>query len=249
MPATWIFWKRTAALNFCRQASYPMVMKLSIGYQSRNVLLLRSHAEAERWVRKMFGPGLTSIEPHVSAWRTLGDRTKGAIRHLRGKSSHHDLDLNEFQHGYFYVQEFLPGNEFDTRVTVIGHRAFAYRRLNAPQDFRASGSGRIDSNPDGIDPQSVRLAFRVARRLQTQSVAVDVLHRGQERVINEISYTYTSWMVRDCPGHWILEGDTDSGQLVWVDQSMSPEDAIFQDFLELLKRKNGTETNPLDYRY
>ena len=214
MPATWIFWSRTAALEFCRQTSYPVVMKLSIGYQSKNVLLLRCQAEAERWIRRMFGPGVTTIESHASSSRTLGHRFKGAISHLRGKASHHDLDLNELQHGYFYVQEFLPGNEFDTRVTVIGQRAFAYRRFNAPQDFRASGSGCFNVDPDDIDPQSVRLAFRVARRLQTQSIAVDVLRRGEERVINEISYTYTSWMVRDCPGHWILEGDTDSGNLI-----------------------------------
>ena len=31
---------------------------------------------------------------------------------------------------YIYFQEFIPGNEFDTRVTVIGDRAFAFRRMN-----------------------------------------------------------------------------------------------------------------------
>lgn len=31
----------------------------------------------------------------------------------------------------------------DTRVTVIGHCAFGYRRYNRPGDFRASGSGRL----------------------------------------------------------------------------------------------------------
>lgn len=31
----------------------------------------------------------------------------------------------ELQSGYVLFQEFLPGNSYDTRVTVIGDRAFA----------------------------------------------------------------------------------------------------------------------------
>ena len=56
----------------------------------------------------------------------------------------------ELQRDYLLVQEFLPGNGFDTRITVIGNRAFGFRRFNRPDDFRASGSGRIDWNPAAI---------------------------------------------------------------------------------------------------
>lgn len=45
---------------------------------------------------------------------------------------------------YILFQEYLPDNEFDTRVTVIGNRAFAFRRFNRKKDFKASGSGEID---------------------------------------------------------------------------------------------------------
>ncbi|HEV2125687.1 MAG TPA: hypothetical protein VGW38_23280, partial [Chloroflexota bacterium] len=99
----------------------------------------------------------------------------------------------------------MPGNEFDTRVTIIGDWAFAFRRFNRPNHFRASGSGRIDWDSAQIAPGAVRLSFRVARRLQSECMAVDVLRRGEEYVINEISYTFASWAVRDCPGHWVLD--------------------------------------------
>src|SRR5690606_15154424 len=45
--------------------------------------------------------------------------------------------------GYLYFQEFMPKNEFDTRLIVIGNRCFGIRRYNRTGDFRASGSGLI----------------------------------------------------------------------------------------------------------
>ena len=230
-PATWVFWRPNAALAFCREAAYPLVMKLSFGFQSANVHRLHNAAEAEYWIEQMFGRGLTSICASRSRIRAALRTTRGAVRHLAGKSAYVELDQSELQQGYFCVQEFLPGNDFDTRVTVIGDRAFAFRRFNRPNDFRASGSGRLDWDPAQIDLQSVRLAYRVARRLDTQSVAVDVLRRCDESVISEISYTYASWALRDCPGHWMLHGSAETGPLQWIDGKMAPEDAIFDDFV------------------
>jgi glutathione synthase/RimK-type ligase-like ATP-grasp enzyme len=44
-----------------------------------------------------------------------------------------------------YLQKFIKNNDGDYRVTVIGGKfAYSFKRLNRPNDFRASGSGRID---------------------------------------------------------------------------------------------------------
>src|SRR5262245_61121002 len=222
-PATWVFWDRATALDFCRSATYPLVLKLSFGYQSGNVRLLNSFHEASYWIEQLFGPGVTSMRPPAPGWRHALQRAKGALRHLKGAPPYEDLDYCELQHGYFYVQEFLPGNAYDIRVTVIGNRAFAFRRFNRPGDFRASGSGRIDWNPQQIDEESIRLAFRAARRLQTQSIGVDLLQNGGRKVLAEISYTYASWAVRDYPGHWVLQGDDAGGPLSWIEGRMHPE--------------------------
>jgi len=231
-PATWVFWNRATALEFCRSAPYPLVLKLSFGYQSGNVRLLKGFDDASYWIAQLFGPGVTGLRPPQPKWRET-------LRRWRGASKYEDLEYCELQHGYFYVQEFVPGNEHDTRVTVIGNRAFAFRRFNRPGDFRASGSGRIDWDPQQIDQQSVRLAFRVARRLQTQSLAVDLLQHGGRNVLSEISYTYASWAVRDCPGHWVLQGDPEAGSLSWSDGRMHPEDAIFDDFAARLRSRDA----------
>ncbi len=48
--------------------------------------------------------------------------------------------------------------------------------------------------------------------------------------INEISYTFASWAVRDCPGHWVLNEGPGTGRLRWIEGQMAPEDALFDDF-------------------
>ena len=224
-PRTWIWWDRDEALRFCDTADYPFVAKLASGIQSDNVRLMRDAAEAKDFVRRMFGSGAVSMaRPRHALTRMLRHRVQ-ALHLLAGRPLPRRL-----QHGYFYAQEFVPGNEYDTRVTIIGDRGFAFRRLNRPGDFRASGSGRIDWEPKGIDLPTVRIAFKIARRLKTQSIAIDALRRHHERLVNEISYTYASWAVWECPGHWVLRGDADTGSLIWVEGHLRPEDAIFADF-------------------
>jgi hypothetical protein len=234
-PRTWVWWRQDEALRFCASAQYPLVAKLSSGFQSNNVRLLRTVAEANDLVRRCFGGGLVSMEaPRSSLRRLLRHRMPG-LRLLAGKSLPRGV-----QHGYFYVQEFLADNAFDTRVTIIGDRAFAFRRLNRPGDFRASGSGRLEWDPAQIRADEIRLAFGIARRLRTQSVAVDILRRGDQCVAGEISYTYASWAVRDCPGHWRLQGTPDTGALAWCDGHLRPEDAIFLDFIDLIESRRRT---------
>lgn len=235
-PRTWVLWNAEDARAFCASAKFPLVAKLSAGFQSGNVRMLRSIEEAENLIRHAFGGGLVSMDEPRSVVRKLLRHRLPGLRLLAGKPLPRNI-----QHGYLYLQEFLPGNAFDTRVTVIGERAFAFRRLNRPGDFRASGSGRIQWEPEPIDSDAIRLSFRIARRLETQSVAVDVLRRGEECVAGEISYTYASWAVRDCPGHWTLQGNPDTGNLMWRTGRMRPEDAIFFDFVELVRSGRRAE--------
>lgn len=223
IPDTTILWSEADALSYCDSARYPFVFKLSSGIQSRNVRLVRTRKEALQLVRQMFRSGLTTLQRSPSRLSRQLGRALLPTKLLLGVPLPRGL-----QTGYFLAQEFLPDNEYDTRITVIGGRAFVFRRMNRPGDFRASGSGNIDWNPEAVDASSVRLAFDVADALDSDSLAVDVLHKEGLPVIAEISYTYASWAVRDCPGHWRRGA---SGELVWVDGNLRPEDAIFEDFL------------------
>jgi hypothetical protein len=222
---TWIWWSREEALEFCRSAEYPLVLKLATGYQSGNVRLLRNLDDARNALRRLFGPGVVSLDDDRRTSRRLLGGAFDGLRLLAGRPLPRGV-----QHGYVYLQEFLPDNEYDTR-TVIGNRAYGFRRLNRPGDFRASGSGRIRFEPTEIDPDFVRIAYRIARHLGMPSVAIDGLRRGAQPVVGEISYTFASWALRDCPGHWVLHGEPETGDLEWIEGPLRAEDAIFDDFV------------------
>ena len=127
--------------------------------------------------------------------------------------------------GYILFQEFLAGNAFDTRVTVIGDRAFAFVRRNRPGDFRASGSGDIEHDPTLVDNECVRTAFSVSERIGAQSLAFDFLRGAESRpLIVEISYCYNPDAVHKCPGYW-------DPTMNWSEGHVWPEHAILDDLL------------------
>lgn len=241
IPKTWVFYDRQVAIEWSEQAAYPLVIKLSSGAGSSNVQLVSSVGEARNWIETMFTRWSTSLDPGDSEL-SLGKRVAAAAELLAGGRSPSPLrGDHEPQRGYVLFQEFLPGNEFDTRITVIGHRAFGFRRLNREGDFRASGSGRVDYDRDRVDLGAVRLAYSVTAALGAQSIAIDGLRRGAEWVVAEVSYTYVSGSIHDCPGHWELCGSPEEGELSWVDGSIWPEEAQIQDFLERLEVRGATQ--------
>lgn len=234
-PKTWVWFDAAAARHWAQAADYPLVLKLSSGAGSTNVRLVRSAGEAREWIDRLFALGVYDLGD--ASFPRLGwpKRLKAAAKAvLRGWPPRRAAVHTRPHGGYALFQEFLAGNAFDTRVTAVGRRAFAFRRFNRPDDFRASGSGRIDHDPQAIDPRLVRLAFRTAARLGSQSCAIDGLMRDGEPVVGEVSFTYLSAAVHACPGHWELQGDAESDALGWVEGPTWPEDAILDDFLARL---------------
>ena len=71
---------------------------------------------------------------------SIKDILKGIIR-LGYKPKFSKIQGKERE--YVYFQEFLPGNNFDIRIIVIGDKAFGLKRMVRKGDFRASGSGEF----------------------------------------------------------------------------------------------------------
>jgi hypothetical protein len=241
IPRTWVWYDADAACDWASTASYPLVLKLAAGAASANVRLVRSSDEARWWIERLFSMVVRTLDP--SEFKPLGLRAR--VRHagrvlLRGEPKRMKDNGYEPQTGYVLFQEFLPNNPFDTRVTAIGNRAFAIRRFNRANDFRASGSGMFDLDPHKIDHEFVRLAFSAAHRLKSCSCAIDGLYRNGYCVISEVSYTYVSSVVYDCPGHWQLNGSPESGTLTWIAGHMWPEEAQVSDFLQRLDKQLPT---------
>ena len=188
------------------------------------------------WLDRLFGLGVGNLEPPSRPW-SLRRRIRAAAKSLLvgeplREDERHPWPLHR---NYILFQEFLPGNDWDTRIVVIGNRAFGFRRFNRPNDFRASGSGLMGFDPAMIAPEFVRLTFLTAQRLRIQCCVTDGLWKEGQAVLGEISYTTISGVVHTCPGHWELEGDPATGILHWVPGPMWPEEAQIEDFLTRLR--------------
>lgn len=223
MTESWVFYDRNRALDWVDQTELPVVFKLRGGAGSRNVILVKTRQQARKLVLRMFGRGILP-ERFISSG-SLRLSTFSLFRelhHIGGNMYRRSKGLDsspywQTQKNYVLFQKFLPGNDWDTRVTVIGDRAFAFRRMVRDNDFRASGSGNIDYDTTKIDMRCVEIAFKISQALGFQSMAYDFLmNEKQEPEFCEISYTYVSSAVRNCPGHW------DSG-LNWHDGHFWPE--------------------------
>ena len=232
-PNTWVFWNRRDARAFCRSASYPLVMKLATGFGSNNVLLLQSAASAARWIDRLFDGGVSTLADTPFGMRDVMRQVRPllpvAMRRFAPKA------YGDYQRHYLFVQEFIPDNAFDTRVTIIGDRAYCFRRFNRPHDFRASGSGNFDHDPGHIAEDAIRVGFHTARLFKFQTVAVDILRRNDRPVLVELGYDYVNWVVNACPGYWRLDGDPATGTLRWHEGQTRSEDEVFDHFVATLQ--------------
>jgi glutathione synthase/RimK-type ligase-like ATP-grasp enzyme len=209
---SWIFWNKTKALDWAEGAEYPLVFKLKGGAGSANVILVEDSTKAKRLIRRIYGRGIKSGHiPGIGAtrwkdfsiYKTVHHWGGNVLRKLRGE------DISPFwqkNKNYVLFQKFLPNNNFDTRITVIGNRAFAFRRMNRKSDFRSSGSGCISYDMSKIDTEFVKIAFEVSKCMGFQSMAYDFLYdENGQRQFSEISYTFVDKAIYDCPGFWDLE--------------------------------------------
>ena len=209
MVDTHVFWQKKEALEWIDQAKMPVVFKLRAGAGSKNVLLLSSRGQARRLVRRLFGKGIRpdrmfSIHglriSQFSLYRELHQLAGNLYRWAKGLNV---ADHWQVEKDYAMFQKFLPGNDSDTRITVIGDRAFAFRRMVRRNDFRASGSGMIDYDMNKIDLRCVEIALKVSKKLNFQSMAYDFLFtEDKQPQFCEISHTYKSDAVYECPGYW-----------------------------------------------
>jgi len=232
-PETWVWFDYGQAMHWIESAKFPLVIKLWNGTASQNVCLAKDLPAAKKWIHRLFKIGVANMDewsgpPLKTFYRRL--RRAGSVL-LKGHFYNRPWELHK---NYILAQEFIEGNAFDTRVVVIGRRAFAKRRWNRPGDFRASGNSQVDNNPANIDMGAVHLAFRAAERLQTQSLALDILRSGDEFLVSEISYTYPSFAQYACPGHWEMTPDG----LTWAEGRMWPEQAQVEDFLVRLESRH-----------
>ncbi len=234
MPRTFIFHLEKEALDWARSATYPVVFKLASGASSRNVVLVHSQSQARHLIRAMFEKGirtggeLQAIHHGKTGrqWLSEWKRRLANSQEWRYRQSKETIEKS-----YVYFQELVPGNTCDTRISIIGDRAFGFRRYNRENDFRASGSGRIDWEPTQVSRKAIRIAFDLNKKCGFQCMAYDfVSDQSGEDVLLEACWTFADWAVQKCPGHW-------NPNLDWIPGPMWPEEAQIEDLIKLVETR------------
>ncbi|MDD4219272.1 MAG: hypothetical protein PHR10_03715 [Sphaerochaetaceae bacterium] len=229
---SYIFWDRAKALEWATRTNYPVIFKLKGGAGSVNVKKITKFKQAKGLIEKAFSSG---IHPHYfdlpNKFKAFNyDTTKIAKyltkpfyrRLLLGISGYSNYTRHK---NYVYFQKYLPDNAWDTRVTIVGSRAFAFRRFVRKNDFRASGSNHYDMSREKIDMRFVEIGFAISQKLGFQSMAYDFIYdENHEPSLIEMSYTYGDYP-EFSTGYWDL-------QLKWHDGSYIPE------YLELVDALN-----------
>jgi glutathione synthase/RimK-type ligase-like ATP-grasp enzyme len=158
MPRTHVITSECEARTILQSLSYPFVSKASQGAGSSNVRMIEDEKHAENEIRSAFSSS--------------------------GITCHYNLR----QKGYLLWQEFVPGNEFDWRVAVLGRSrrcVKAVKRLNKPGTVFASGSHKIEEVM-ALTPEATAVmdyALRFAEAFDLTHTALDIVRDKSGRLL------------------------------------------------------------------
>jgi glutathione synthase/RimK-type ligase-like ATP-grasp enzyme len=232
LVTSYVFYDKSSSLDWAVKTKYPVVFKQRRGAGSNNVKLIKNNKEAKKIISKAFGKGF----PVFDKWGYLTERIRrtkagldpwsGALKgfaRLFIKPEYSKKFSNE--KGYVYFQDYIPGNNTDTRIIVIGNKAFAIKRINRENDFRASGSGIIRYEKEEFDERCVTIAFDASRKLKASCMTYDfVFDQTNEPKILEISYGFKVHGYDPCTGYWDRE-------LKWHQGKFNPQAWMVEELL------------------
>ncbi len=246
MIESYIFWDKIKAMEWADKTDYPVVFKLKGGAGSSNVKMIKTKHQAYSIIRKAFGRGIHPYYFDIPGKLKAANYdfikiSKYFIKPLYRKLITRTTPLSNYtrHRNYVYFQKYMPGNDYDTRICILGKRAFAFKRFVRKNDFRASGSNNYDMSRDRIDKEFVKLAFDISKQMGFQSMAYDFVYDKNHRpALIEISYTYGDYP-EFSTGYW----DED---LVWHDGHYVPEYLELMDALQMpdLKMPEITLNSP-----
>ena len=234
---SYVFYTKKEALEWVNTTTLPKVFKLRSGASGINVQKVETIGQAKRLVNRAFGRGFS----HLNGWTRIKDSVwifkknrnlksiKGIISGIARLFIPTEVEkLSSNEKGYIFFQDFIPDNTYDTRLIVVGNRCFGTRRYCRPGDFRASGSGLYDNSPEIFDRKCIEIAFNIASKIGSQSIAFDFIWNHNRPVICEISYIYCRDIIENCDGYW-------NKGLKWIKSGINAERFIIEDFVNSLE--------------
>ena len=231
---SYVFYTKREALDWLEKTTFPKVFKLRGGAGSINVSLVKTKLQARYLIKKAFGNGFSHINRihrlQNRIWVLRRDKNYSAFKKVITGFARIFIpnEVEKFSNkekGYIYFQDFIPKNEYDTRLVVVGNKCFGVRRFCRKGDFKASGSGVFDANPININKKCISIAFIVANKLGSQSIAFDFVIDGHNPKIIEISYCFPLGAPDDCLGYW-------DDNLDWHEENINAEVFMIRDFIK-----------------
>lgn len=232
-----VFYTKQDALQWIDTASFPKVFKLRGGAGSSNVKLAKDKATAIQLVNKAFGSGFSqyqamdNLKERFRKYRkgktNAKDVLKGVVR-LAAPPAYAKVSGKEI--GYIYFQEFIPGNDHDIRVIVIGDKAYAIKRMVRENDFRASGGGDILYAKELFNDSLIQLSFEINDKLNTQCLALDFVFDKGEPLVVEISFGFSMVGYDPCPGYWTKD-------LQWHEGKFNPYGWMIEDVVTAIGKQ------------
>lgn len=227
-----IFYDKASALKWLDSTDFPKVFKLKNGASGANVRIVKSRKEAIKYVQRSFGrgyPQYDGIERFKESLRIYFRKESSLLRPI--KSLIRVFVPTKFsrwsakERGYCYFQDFIPNNGFDTRVIVIGDKAFAMKNLIRANDFRASNSGDFLFERADINEECIKLAFEAQKRMGSQSMGFDIIEsKDGQLFILEMGYGFIADIYRSCPGYW-------DRNMNWHEKTFYPQDWMIEQVL------------------
>ena len=229
---TWIMYNKKDALVWAEKNSFPKVFKLRGGAGSANVRLAKTKSEAVQLIEKAFGRGFSqydsfgNLKERIRKYKLgktdIFDVVKGFVRIIY--PTKYTLVAGR-ERGYVYFQEFIPENNYDIRVIVIGDKAFAIKRMVRDDDFRASGSGNIRYEKVNFEDTTIKLSFFLSCKLKSQCVAFDYVYQDKQPYLVEISFGFVKEVYDSCVGYW-------DNEMNWYEGLFDPYGWMVDDLLQ-----------------
>ena len=145
------------------------------------------------------------LKPMVGSWGRL--LAKINDRDAAEAVLEHKETLGSYQHGIFYIQEFVDKPQRDIRAIVVGDRTIgAIYRSSEHWITNTARSGR--ASPCQVTPEIDELCLKAAAAVGGGFLSVDLLEHERGLLVNELNYTteYHGFMDAtgiDVPNHVI----------------------------------------------
>jgi glutathione synthase/RimK-type ligase-like ATP-grasp enzyme len=234
IPDSWMFYLIDDCLEWIeKQAKFPLIAKLRCGSGSNNVTLLKNKSDAKKYAKRMFGEGFDPF-PNIffktksqlssaTSWEIILKRIKRIPEFLHTLSRAKKFPK---EHGYVFLQEFIPNSGFDLKVVVIGDKLSFIGRNIRKGDYRASGGGDLFFDRSLITRNIIESAFSTSDKLNFQCMGYDYVvdkSTGVGKII-EMSYGFSHTSLLQANGYFDRQG-------TWYNEPLNAPEEIIKNLI------------------